>query len=149
MRGQAQGLGAGVQSTEEAVIAFVVEEVNPVPAAEPLGDIAVFEAEGDEGDGAFGLFVGDVEGVVDFFLDMASFCDGAGGEADDDGVGGAYGFLDLKLPVLAGEELFFVELGVEASGAEAVVEVAHGGFVAGGVAEEDFEAAGLGANDGL
>ena len=32
------------------------------------------------------------------------------------------------MPVLSGKEAFFVEPGVEASGAEAVVEVADGGI---------------------
>jgi len=77
------------------------------------GDGAFFQAHGDDEECVGGLGQGAladaVEGIAEFTLELASFQDGAGGEAGYEDVGDFYRSFDGARPVLAGQEFVFVQ----------------------------------------
>jgi hypothetical protein len=51
--------------------------------------------------------------MFDLFLDKAFFLHGFSGEAQQDRVAGSKRFFDFQFPILAGEELFFIQPRIE------------------------------------
>ena len=126
----------------------VGEEVEVLEAAgHGGGELAVIEAEGDDENVVLRDAGGTFEGEAEFGLKGAALADGAAAEAGEKVVGGFDGAFDGAGPVLAGEEFFAIEPGVEAVLGEGVVEFEDGVDVFGGVGEEDAGTAGGGELD--
>ncbi len=126
----------------------VREEVEVLDAAGHRGrEFAVIEAEGNDEDLVLRDAGSAFEGEAEFGLEGAALADGAAAEAGEEVVGGLDGAFDGAGPVLAGEEFFAVEPGIEALLDEGVVELEDGVDVFGGVGEEDAGTAGGGEVD--
>jgi len=123
------------------MVSVVLVEIDPVPTAETVGDIAFLEAQGNNKNGPFRLLVCSIERENNLLLDISALSGGGTCEAHDDYVRGLNGAWNLVSPILPGQDILFVKPGPETGLFEALVETPDCRFVSRGVTEENAQGA--------
>ena len=98
-----------LKCSKKPLITFWLEKLDPVPASQPLWNVACLQLGRDQEYGSLGLLIGDVKSVPDLSLNKASTVNGLARETDEDDVSCAYRSRDLLIPILPWQKLVFVK----------------------------------------
>src|SRR5439155_3491078 len=128
-----------LESNLEFRIAIGCEQIDPLPALQPVGNIAVFQPHRDKEDRALRLFVCHVKCTHDLLLNVATPF-GARRETDQNDVCLPHCLDDLRVPVLTREKIFLIQPGMEAGLLKLPIQRAHSVLVLGSVTKKDAKA---------